>query len=577
MKQNLSDSRAAAHIARAILAGFERHSKAFYRVTERAEEHFAGQNWLTMHREGQLRLNLYSVHVSMVLTEISNLLDDRLTRKLIWAGVKAVYSSLITNRDDWEIAETFYNSVCRRVFTTVGVDPRIEFVDTDFDDPPIENSVPIFNRHPLVDADPDSFTAVLTSLPHAMLYRDLRGDAAAIEQRIALHYDGLAIGGRPRWMDCLSTLFYRGRAAYIIGKLVSDNHLCPIVIALRNEPGGIYVDAVLLSEDAISILFGFTRSYFRVVATRPYDVVAFLKELLPKKRTAELYLAIGENRHGKTELYRDILTQLGTNDEPFVHAPGTTGMVMIVFTLPSYDLVFKVIRDRFESPKTITRETVLSKYRLVFRHDRAGRLIDAQPFEHLEFARDRFSEALLDELLTSAAQTVALTDDGEKVVIRHLYVERKVTPLNIYIRERSDAAACAAIIDWGRCIKELAISNIFPGDLLQKNFGVTRHGRVVFYDYDELCHLTDVRFLFLPVPRDDDEAMSPVWRIQSKKEEIFPAEFSRFLGLKGAWRVLFEEHHGNLYTPKYWRDIQVRLSAGELPEILPYARDQRLR
>jgi isocitrate dehydrogenase kinase/phosphatase len=347
-----------------------------------------------------------------------------------------------------------------------------------------------------------------------------------------------------------------------------------MVLSLRHEDGGVVVDAVLLTEDEASILFSFTRSYFAVDVRRPYDLVRFLRRLMPRKRIAELYISIGQNKHGKTERYRDLLRHLHSTDERFEHAPGTQGMVMIVFTMPGYDDVFKVIRDSFPPPKRTTRDNIMAKYRLVFQHDRAGRLIDAQDFQHLQFARDRFTPELLAELLAEAGRTVRL--EGDTVVLEHLYVERRVIPLDIYAREAVFPAAAAAVVDYGQAIKDLACTNIFPGDLLTKNFGVTRHGRVVFYDYDELCALTDVKFKELPEPRDDLETMADTPWAGVGASDIFPEEHQHFLGMPPELREVFMERHSDLFAAGPWRSIQERIDSGELMEVFPYADEARL-
>jgi len=307
---------------------------------------------------------------------------------------------------------------------------------------------------------------------------------------------------------------------------------------------------------------------------RPYDLVRFLRRLMPRKRIAELYISIGQNKHGKTELYRSLMSHLRDHDDRFVVAPGDTGMVMLVFTLTGFDVVFKVIRDRFAPPKTTTRGGVMERYRLVFKHDRVGRMIDAQEFEYLQFARERFSERLLRELLSEAGRTVGL--EGGEVVLRHLYAERRVTPLNLYLRRADPAAARLAVIDYGTAIKELAAANIFPGDFLLKNFGVTRHGRVVFYDYDELCLLDDVRFRRMPPSRTPEEELAPEPWFDVADDDVFPEEFRRFLGLSGELRETFERHHADLFTVEFWRSYQDQHRRGELPDVFPYPQSRRL-
>jgi isocitrate dehydrogenase kinase/phosphatase len=249
-------------------------------------------------------------------------------------------------------------------------------------------------------------------------------------------------------------------------------------------------------------------------------------------------------------------------------------MVMIVFTLPTFDVVFKVIRDRFAYPKTATRRQVMEKYHLVFRHDRAGRLADVQEFEHLAIARERFSEELLAELAGNAADTVRI---GERIVdLQHLYTERRMAPLDLYLREVDAAAARDAVVDYGQAVKDLAASNIFPGDMLLKNFGVTRHGRVVFYDYDEICPLTDCHFLELPPPRDFDEEFGSEPWFYVGPNDVFPEEFRSFLGLTADQLDAFLEAHADLLTVGSWREIQARHRAGEQIEIIPYRPGRRL-
>jgi isocitrate dehydrogenase kinase/phosphatase len=335
------------------------------------------------------------------------------------------------------------------------------------------------------------------------------------------------------------------------------------------------VDALLLDENDVSILFSFARSYFQVEVERPFDLVRFLKSILPRKRDAELYISTGYNKHGKTELYRDLLHHLAASDDKFEIARGDKGMVMAVFAMPAFDVVFKIIKDRFAYPKKTTRQDVLDKYRLVFRHDRAGRLVDAQEFEHLQFARNRFTEDLLRELQEVAANTVLI--EGDNVIIKHCYVERAIIPLNIYLSEAGTKAAIAAALDYGQAIKDMAISNIFPGDMLLKNFGVTRHNRVIFYDYDELCLLESCNFRAIPQSAyyEDDLADEPWFAIQ--ENDYFPEEFEHFMGLAGPIQSAFREQHANLFTVAYWHSVQARLTEGEVIDIFPYKADLRLK
>jgi isocitrate dehydrogenase kinase/phosphatase len=348
----------------------------------------------------------------------------------------------------------------------------------------------------------------------------------------------------------------------------------PLVLALVHGSDGIVVDAALVAEAEVSIVFSFTRSYFHADVARPAEAIEFLRSLMPVKPVSELYNALGHNKHGKTELYREVRRHLDRTDERFERAPGTRGLVMEVFTLPSFDVVFKVIRDSFPPPKQTTPEEVRRRYQLVFGHDRAGRLVEAHTFEGLSFPRARFSRRLLAELVESSSRAVRV--EGDEVVIRHGYTERRVRPLDLYLREAEDEAALHAALDYGQTIRDLAATGIFPGDLLLKNFGVTRHGRVVFYDYDELRLLAECDFRRLPAPRhEEDEWSAEPWFFVGSND-VFPEELGRFVPFDGSTRDAFLSVHGALYTPAFWQDIQRRNAAGEMVDIFPYPEERRL-
>ena len=570
----LSDSRLANLAARAILDAFDAYQAEFKAITLRARERFESRDWRGIQADAAGRIDLYKKIVDQIVTEVCDLLDERIYEKLIWAGLKAVYSGLITLRDDWELAETFFNSVTRRIFTTVGVDMQIEFVDTDFDSPPTPTRQPLYGTYGRFTTIAELVHHILEDYRFNAPFVDCRRDSERIAERIETHLRGIGALRVVDRVEMVLSVFYRGKGAYLIGRLFSGAHLVPLVLALAHQPEGIVVDAVLLDEDDVSVLFSFARSYFHVDAERPYDLAHFIKTIIPRKRLAEIYISLGYNKHGKTELYRDLLHHLAATTEKFETARGARGMVMTVFTMPAYDVVFKLIKDRFAYPKTTTRRDVLNKYRLVFRHDRAGRLVDAQEFEHLKFDRARFSDELLAELQRVAAQTVTVADGH--VIIKHAYVEREMTPLDIFLREASEEAARAAVIDYGNTIKDLAFSNIFPGDMLLKNFGVTRHGRVIFYDYDELTLLENCHFRVIPQSQYYEDELSDTPWFNVGENDYFPEEFPRFLGLSGDLRQVFLAHHSDLFDVDFWQETQARLVSGEVIDIYPYRQSCRL-
>jgi isocitrate dehydrogenase kinase/phosphatase len=582
--------------AELVADAFHMYAEQFRALTRHARGHFERRDWHGMQRESVRRLDLYGDVVAGALVGVRNLLGDRLHDRPVWTAVREAFAARVAGRPDAELAETFFNSIVRRVFHTVGVDPDVEFVDPGA---PLAPHVPPWSCATVVPCDGDLAGAVRAALERAgfgAAWEDSDDDAVRVARAIGAALDPGAV----RALEFVRAPFFRGKGAYLVGQM----HLAagagtgpspsgtgppearrpgaeppgaraPLVLALRHREPGIAVDAVLLAEDEVSIVFSFARSYFFTEAERPRELVDFLRTIMPRKPVAELWNAIGFHRHGKTEFYRSLLRHLAASDDRFVVAPGQRGMVMAVFTLPGFDAVFKVIRDRFEFPKTVTHEEVREKYRLVFRHDRAGRLVDAQEFEHLEFPVERFDPAVLEELTRSCAETVSVRDG--QVVVRHLYTERRLRPLDVYLREAPPAAAREAVVDYGQVLRDLAATNIFPGDMLLKNFGVSRHGRLIFYDYDELCRLTDCRFRELPAPRDGgEETAGEPWYFVGDRD-IFPEEFRSFLGLRGELLEAFLAAHGELLTAAFWRRMQERHDRGEVLDIYPYRASSRLR
>ncbi len=567
-----SDSRLANEGANVIATAWNDFSDRFSIVTRRARHRFLAADWQAIAADHVERLDLYSSFVSRAETDIRTLLGDRLDARDVWIGMRAVYSGLVNARPDWELAETFYNSITRRIFATVGVDPRIEFVASDYPDRapgPVGRLVTSYVGENVVEA----LRAVMEDVRLDAACGNLDVDLKAASLRLLERADQLGADSIES-IEVLPTVFFRGSGAYVVGQMTAGGKRTPIALAMLHGEGGIRIDAVMTTENELSVLFSFTRSYFHVAIDHPHEVVAYLQRLMPRKRRAELFISLGFNKHGKTELFRELMVHLRSSDDRFEMAAGVPGLVMEVFTLPGFDVVFKVIRDRFGAPKQITRDRVMNRYRLVFRHDRAGRLVDAQEYEHLSFAADRFDANLLDQLLESCARTVVR--DGDTVHIAHAYVERRVTPLDLYVQRYRGGAAEAAIVDYGQAIKDLAASGIFPGDMLLKNFGVTRHGRVVFYDYDELATLDDCTFRKLPMSDDpyDDMAAEPWFSVGPG--DVFPEEFETFLGLSGRLGEVFRAHHSDIFEASAWREWQQRVADGDRLEVFPYTRKQRL-
>jgi isocitrate dehydrogenase kinase/phosphatase len=554
--------------ARHIVDAFARYNAEFRAITRRAPQRFDARDWKGSQRDAVERIELYDHFVNQTIAALRLLLGAQAADRDLWRQIRAEFEAQITALPDPEFTKTFFSSISRRLFGTVGVAPDIEFVATDLD--------PLAHIHSALGTNTYLNHGSLALLIEDLLgdvrfrspWRDLDAGIAHVTSEVRAYLQARGERRGVERVEVVRAMFYQSSRAYIVGRIQGRGFLVPLVIALKNTDSGVLVDAVMLAEADVSIVFSFTRSYFHADLERVAEAVVFLRSLMPRKPVSELFTVLGRARQGKTERYRELMRNLGQTQDLFEHAAGERGLVMVCFTLPSFDVVFKVIRDRFAYPKTVLREEVMEKYRLVFIHDRAGRLVDAQEFRRLRFARARFAPALLEELRRETAGTVH--EDGADLVFDHLYIERRMTPLNLYLRNATAADAERAVLDYGQCIRDLAYTNIFPGDLLLKNFGVTRHGRVIFYDYDELCSVTDCNFRDVPAAtHEEDEMRGEAW-FYVAENDIFPETFLNFLGFTDEQRAALLRVHGEILTAGFWRGVQQRLREGEVMEVLPY-------
>ena len=556
---------AAAHY---IADSFLRYNSEFREITRRAPQRFDNRDWRGSLLDAVERIDLYGHHVDACVTALRAQLAEQALDRENWRQIRQRFAGQIRLFTDKEFAKTFFSSITRRLFATVGVAPDIEFVATDLDPlADIQSTVvttEYTNRGSLALLVED----LLNDVKLRSTWRDFDKTVAYVTAEISAQINLLHERRNIEKIELMTPVFYQMTRAYIVGRVSGRHFVRPLLLALKNSDGGLLVDAVMLSEDDVSVVFGFTRSYFHVDLERVGEAVVFLNQLLPRKPISELFTVLGRAKQGKTERYRELMRHLSHSSDQFVHAPGERGLVMVCFTLPSLDVVFKLIRDRFAYPKNILRQDVLDKYRFVFKHDRAGRLVDAQEFKRVRLPRDRFAPALLDELLSETAGTVHL--DGDDIIIDHMYIERRMVPLNLYLRDATAQAGERAVLDYGQAIRDLAYTNIFAGDLLLKNFGVTRHGRVIFYDYDELCQVTDCRFRELPVAQNDEDEMRAEAWFYVADNDVFPETFLRFLSFNDEQREAFCKVHDEVLTAEFWRGIQRRVQANELMEVLPY-------
>ena len=565
----MSDKELIAECSQIIYDGFIRYNNYFHRITRRARTRFEQRDWKGHQNDIVDRVDLYEKSVRRIVLALRRTLGPQLNDKNLWHDIRGYFADRLNQVPDNDFIKTFFNSTTRRIFGTEGHDPELEFISSGpTDDLQLIMSLNI-RRYPYWVSLQRIFETILDDFSFRVPYDDINLNATKISKKIKT-YTNEKFSKDVEYLrfEFIDSFFYQAARAYLVGKLIHSEGESPIIIAFKNENRGISVDAVFLEEKEISLIFGYTRSYYFADPNSVIGTVHFLKSMLPKKPIDELYTVLGRLRQGKTERHRIFTEHLSKTKDKFVHADGEVGLVMIVFTLPSYNLVFKVIRDTFGAPKTISREDVISKYKLVSKHDRAGRLIDTQEFLNLKFPINRFSKELSKELLKNAS--ISVRKENDNLILKRVYVERRVRPLNLYINEYSFEEAARAIIDYGEAIKDLAKTNIFPGDLLLKNFGVTQHNRIIFYDYDEVSLVTDCNFRDIPESNSiEDEMQADTWYYVGE-HDIFPEEFIRFLSMNDELKAEFMKYHKDLLTSKYWRRIKNQHLKGQALLVIPY-------
>ena len=561
----------AAVIAQMILDGFDDYREHFRQITDGARARFERAQWQDAQVASAARINLYERKVSEIRQRLQGaFIDQDLLDAEQWPRVKSAYIRLIDLRFDDELAETWYNSTFCSLFSHDLISDDCMFIHTTR---PVLRQARAAQTRTYQPAGQLSQTLqqIFTDYAFDEPYADLSDDLLRLEGQLRESLPDWVCKDPQLNIELFASVLYRNKGAYLVGRVYTRDEQWPLVIPLLHREGqGIQIDALITDEAEVSIIFSFTRSYFMVDVPVPAEFVGFLKRILPGKHVAELYTSIGFYKHGKSEFYRALINHLATTDDRFFMAPGVRGMVMTVFTLPGFNTVFKLIKDRFSPSKNVNRATVIDKYRLVKSVDRVGRMADTQEFADFRFPVSKFDPECLAELLEVAPSTVVV--EGDLVLIRHCWTERRMTPLNLYLENANSAQIREALDDYGLAIKQLAAANIFPGDMLLKNFGVTRHGRVVFYDYDEICYLTEANFRHIPQPRtpEDEMASEPWYSIGPL--DVFPEEFPPFLFADAGQRRLFNELHGDLYNADYWKSLQAAILEGKVIDVFPYKR-----
>lgn len=559
-------------LAYQIVSGFDRSYRRYSRITAGAQARFEKSQWAATVQASKERITIYHESLSEIVTEIYQHIHPQQLPISFWHDTKEHYIALLRDHPQFELAETFYNSVIGRIYRHQKIDNDMMFVL------PSRCYLPGQDRHKVINSFDTSgtvramFESIFEVYRFKVAFDNFEVDIDNLDNALRERLNKAQLAS-VHTIEVLKSVFYRGKAAYLVGRICMPDETLPFVIALHmTDIGTLMVDALLTERSHMSVIFGFARSYFMAETQNPAELVAFLQELLPHKKHFELYTALGFYKHGKTLFYRNYLAHIDNSDDKFELAPGIKGLVMAVFHLPSYGVVFKVIRDEFAESKKITREHVKDRYRLVKMSDRVGRMADTHEYVNFTFERKRIDNTLLQHLLDTCASSVVLED--EKVIIKHLYIERKMIPLNLYLQQEQDPEKIkSAVKDLGLCIKQIAFANIFPGDMLHKNFGITKTGRVIFYDYDEICYMNERDFRALP-KSDDPYALDT---LSVGPTDVFPEQFEHFIVGKKQLKDLLKEYHGDLMSPQYWQEVQAIAAKGMIQNFTPYPTHIRFR
>ena len=570
-------------LAATVLHGFDEYRARFKQITSDASRRFRDAAWREAQQASAARINLYGEKVGDTLGRLQRTFaQEVLAHCETWKEARGHYAQLISQRLDYELAETFFNSLFCSVFQHRHIRNDWMFVYSSREDAAHRSGIELCRRYDVKGDWAGALAWALSEAPFESPFADVERDSQLGAGLLEAQLPAAIWQADDAQVELLNSVFYRNKGAYLVGRLLGGGEQVPLVLPVLHgegfgeQQGGdpcLHLDTVLTETDEVSIIFSFTRAYFQVDVPVPGEFVAYLKQLMPHKPEGELYAAIGFFKHGKTEFFRALNQQVAKREERFMIAPGVRGMVMAVFVLPSFRTVFKIIKDEFDPAKEVTHAIVREKYRLVKRHDRVGRMADTQEFSNFIVRQDHFEPECLAHLLEVAPSTVSLKED--KVIIKHCYTERMMTPLNIYLEQCSADERVMVLKDYGNAIKQMAAANIFPGDMLLKNFGVTRHGRVIFYDYDEVSYLTECRFRHIPKSQGVDSYMDGGTSLSIGPNDIFPEEFGPFMFANPELRALFMEQHPELFDPDYWLGLQRAILEGRVIDVYPYRNKQR--
>ena len=588
------DSPVAYQIAKAMIDGFNRHYQLFRSESARAKHRFETADWHAQQRAQRERIEFYDLRVRECERRLEKEFDADEQPMEVWHQAKLHYIGLLVNHLQPELAETFFNSVTTRILHRTHFHNDFIFVrpavSTEYLEFALKESRSTYRAYYPVKAGlQETMLRLIEDFDVQCPFEDLESDVAQVVNAMKARLGKAKLRANFQ-IQVLTSLFYRNKGAYLVGKII--NGFSEIAFALPilhgTKEGKLLIDAALFGEDDLQMLFSFARAYFMVDMAIPAAYVQFLRSLMPRKPGSEIYSALGLAKQSKTLFYRDFLYHLRHSSDNFRIAPGIKGMVMLVFDLPSFPFVFKVIKDFYPPQKDTTREQIKGKYQLVKRHDRVGRMADTLEYSEVAFPRERFDDDLIAEIEKFAPSQLEISDrDGDgktEVILKHAYIERRMIPLNIYLQEAFDTGLDdpfarsqveKSVIEYGNAIKDLVAANIFPGDMLWKNFGITRNGKVVFYDYDEIEYITESNFRKVPKARTEEDEMSgEVW-YSVGKHDVFPETFGPFLLGNDAVREVFMQHHADLLDVEFWQAHKERIKAGHVFDVFPYEQKKR--
>lgn len=562
-------------VAQIILDGFDRHYYLFRRFGYEAKFCFEHADWSRAAEGRKERILGYEARVTETVDALNKKFPGASENAGLWPDVKTAYITLLLDHLQAECAETFYNSVVCRVLHRNYYNNENIFWRPGISTEHLHGTSPSYrSSYPPTQGLRRCLLEAITGFGLSNRFQDLRRDIRRLEIAI-LEHRGKDWKPQPNYqIQVLNSLFFRSKAAYIVGRIINGDRTQALVIPLLlDSRRRVFVDTALMRRKDVTIVFSFARAYFMVDMEVPSAYVRFLLSIMPGKSSVDLYAMLGLQKQAKTLFYRELQYHLRHSQDNFQIAPGVPGMVMLVFTLPSFQFVFKLIKDRFDPPKTASREEVRQKYQLVKYHDRVGRLADTLEYSKVAISLDRIEPELLSELRRCAAGSIEET--GDQLVIKHIYIERRMEPLDQYLSQVTGSKRHRAIRDFGQSIRDLVGANIFPGDMLKKNFGVTRNERVVFYDYDEICYITDCNFRRIPPARSYEDEISDTPWYSIGQNDVFPESFAPFFFTDAKDMALFKKDHADLLDASWWNRMKDTILAGDLTDVFPYPLKRR--